>query len=75
MDRKAGLPSRNHLSDMPVIRQLGRDLADLTGVNERIGLIWSDRVNLRNLWVCRCRFVVGFSRTKPAAVGAVLSDD
>ena len=27
------------------------------GVNERFGLIWSDRVNLRDLWVC---FVVAF---------------
>jgi hypothetical protein len=40
--------------------------------DECIGLIWSDRVNLRNLWVCCCCF---FSRTERAAVGAVFSDD
>jgi len=39
------------------------------------GLIWSDRVNLRNLWVCCCRCYRRFSRTERAAVGAVFSDD
>jgi hypothetical protein len=38
-------------------------------------LIWSDRVNLRNLWVCCCRCFGRPSRTERAAVGAVFSDD
>jgi hypothetical protein len=43
--------------------------------NERVGLIWSDRVNLRNLWVCCCCWFRRCSRTGRAAVGAVFSDD
>jgi hypothetical protein len=42
-------------------------------VNRR-ALIWSDLVNRRALWVLWSCFR-SFSRTKPAAVGAVLSDD
>ena len=44
-------------------------------LDERIGPIWSDRINLRNPWVCCCRWFRRFSRTVPAAVGAVFSDD
>jgi hypothetical protein len=43
-------------------------------LREILGLIWSDRVNLRNLWVCFGCFR-RFSRTERAAVGAVFSDD
>jgi len=39
------------------------------------GLIWSDRVNLLDLWVCCCRWFRRFPRTERAAVGAVFSDD
>src|ERR1039458_10090830 len=39
------------------------------------GLIWSDRVNLRSLWVCCCRRFGRSSRTERAAAGAVFSDD
>ena len=42
---------------------------------EFIGLIWSDRVNLLDLWVCCCRWFRRFPRTERAAVGAVFSDD
>ena len=38
-------------------------------LNERIGLIWSDRVNLRILWVCCCRCLRRFPRMERAAVG------
>ena len=46
-------------------------------LDERIALIWSDPVNLRNLWgcFCCCRCFLCFSRTERAAVGADLSDD
>ena len=44
---------------------------DVDRLNERIALIWSDRVNSANLWGCFCRF----SRTEQAAAGADLSDD
>src|ERR1017187_9339377 len=37
------------------------------------GLIWSDRVNLRCLWVCCCRRFGRSSRTERAAAGAVFS--
>jgi hypothetical protein len=40
-----------------------------------LGLIWSDRVNLCDLWVCFCRCFSRCSRTERAAVGAVFSDD
>jgi hypothetical protein len=44
------------------------------GPNAKFGLIWSDPVNLPICVFGRRCFCV-FSRTKPAAVGAVLSDD
>ena len=44
-------------------------------LDERNGLIWSDRVNLRSLWVCCCRRFGRSSRTERAAAGAVFSDD
>jgi TldD protein len=43
--------------------------------NKPYGLIWSDRVNQRNRWVCFCCCFRRFSRTERAAVGAVFSDD
>jgi len=51
----------------------GSGIAD--GAEEGNGLIWSDRVNPRNLWVCCCGCFRRFSRTERAAVGAVFSDD
>jgi hypothetical protein len=48
---------------------------ELDFLDECIGLIWSDRVNLRTLWVCCCRCSRRLSRTERAAVGAVFSDD
>jgi hypothetical protein len=48
--------------------------AQADDLRTHIGLIWSDRVNLRNLWVCFGCFR-RFSRTERAAVGAVFSDD
>jgi hypothetical protein len=43
-------------------------------LDERIGLIWSDRVNPAILWFCFCRCFC-FSRTERAAAWAGLSDD
>ena len=50
-------------------------LADIEITPSGFGLIWSDRVNLCDLWVCFCRCFRRFSRTERAAVGAVFSDD
>jgi hypothetical protein len=44
-------------------------------VNERIVLIWSDRVNSAKSVGMFCSCLCVFSRTERAAAGAVLSDD
>jgi hypothetical protein len=72
--------------NMPVVRDVvsQEDLLPGKGNSQKhglavgettIGLIWSDRVNLCNRWVCCCRCFRRSSRTERAAVGAVFSDD
>jgi hypothetical protein len=58
-----------------VLRQLAEGIDGREEAKERIGLIWSDRVNLHDRWVCFCGCFCCFPKTERAAAGAVLSDD
>ena len=55
-------------------KRVCEDGSDSVIFDERIGLIWSDRVNwARDLWVCSGSLRFLFPKTERAAVGAVLA--